>query len=119
MIEHKKTCSEINGKQTVKLRSSSVKFKNYFKQLAVPFKIYANFESLLKGIKSSEKNNTSYTRKYQAHILCSFPYKIEYNDDKFSNRVVLYRGKDAVDRFIKAILEEYYYWKNVIKRYIN
>ena len=58
--EHKKTCSEINIKKTVKLKSGSIKFKNHFKQLAVPFKIYADFKSLLKGVKSSDKhNNTS------------------------------------------------------------
>ena len=75
LIKHKKTCLEINGKQTIKLRNSSIKFKNHFKQLAVPFKIYADFESLLKGVKSGNKNNTSYTKKYQAHTPCSFAYK--------------------------------------------
>ena len=52
LTEHKKTCLEINDKQSVKLRSGSIKFKNYFKQLAVPFKIYSDFESL-KGVKRS------------------------------------------------------------------
>ena len=46
MQKHKETCLKINGKQTVKLRTGSIKFKNHFKQLAVPFKIYADFESL-------------------------------------------------------------------------
>ena len=40
LAEHKETCLKINGKQTVKLRSGSIKFKNHFKQLNVPFKIY-------------------------------------------------------------------------------
>ena len=39
-----------NGKKSLKLRSGSIKFKNFFEQLAVPFKIYADFESLLKGV---------------------------------------------------------------------
>ena len=34
---------KINGKQTVKLSSGSIKFKNHFKQLAAPFKIYLHF----------------------------------------------------------------------------
>ena len=93
MIEHKKTCLEINGKQTVKLRSGSIKFKNYFKQVAVAFKIYAEFESLLKGVRSSDKNNASYTEKYQSHIPLSFVYKVVCIDDKYSKPVVLYRGK--------------------------
>ena len=34
LIDHKKVCLKINGKQSVKLRSGSIKFKNSFKQLA-------------------------------------------------------------------------------------
>ena len=37
LIEHKENCLIINGKQSVKLKSGSIKFKNHFKQLAVPF----------------------------------------------------------------------------------
>ena len=69
LVEHKETCLKINGKQTVKLRSGSIKFKNQFKQLAVLFKISADFEYNVKGGKNSyETNNTSYTKKYQDHI---------------------------------------------------
>ena len=46
--DHRKVCLKINGKQNVKLRSASIKFNNYFKQLAVPFKIYADFERISK-----------------------------------------------------------------------
>ena len=35
--EHKKVCLKINGKESVKLKSGSIQFKNNFKQLAVPF----------------------------------------------------------------------------------
>ena len=31
LTEHKKTCLKINGKQSIKLKSGSVGFKNYFK----------------------------------------------------------------------------------------
>ena len=48
----------------------------YFKQLAVPFIIYADFECLLKGVQSNDKNNGSYTEKYQDHIPCGFAYKV-------------------------------------------
>ena len=36
---HKEVCLKINCKEAVKLKSGSIKFKNYFRQLAVPFKI--------------------------------------------------------------------------------
>ena len=52
LIKHKENCLIINGKQSAKLKSGSISFKNYFKQLPVPFKIYADFECLLKESKA-------------------------------------------------------------------
>ena len=109
MIEHKENCLITNGKQSVKLKSGSINFKNYFKQLPVPFKINADFECILKEIKSSDKNNSSYTEKYQDHVPCSFACKVVYVDNKFSEKVVLYKRRNAVYRFIEAILNEYDY----------
>ena len=74
-------------------------------------KIYADFECLLEGVKSSDKNNGSYTENYQDCIACSFAHKVVSNDNKFRKRVVLYRGKNAACRFIEAIFEEYDYCK--------
>ena len=60
LIEHIENYLIINGKQRVKLKSGSISFKNCFKKLPVPYKIYADFECILKGFKSSNKNNGSY-----------------------------------------------------------
>ena len=119
VIEHGENCLIINGKQSVKLKSGSISFKNYFKQLPVPFKIYADFECLLKRVKSSDKNNGSYTEKYQDHIPCSFAYKVVCVDNRFSKKVVLYRGKNGVYEFVKSVLEEYYYCRRMIKKLFN
>ena len=55
---------KINGKQSVKLRNGLIWFKTYFKQLVVQFKIYADFEFVLKEVQSNDRsNNTSYTEK--------------------------------------------------------
>ena len=54
LLEREKPCLKINGKQSVKLRSGSTKFKNYFEKLALLFKIYINFECL-KVVESNEK----------------------------------------------------------------
>ena len=118
MIEHKENCL-INGKQSVKLKSVSISFKNYFKQLPVPFKIYADSECILKEVKSSDKNNSSYTEKYQDHVPCSFAYKVVCVDNKFNEKVVLYRGKNYVYRFIEPILNEYDYCKKMIKKHFS
>ena len=121
LMKYKKICLEINGEQSVKLESGTIEFKNYFKQVAVSFKSYADFESLLKGFQINDREkNTSYTEKYQNHIPCSFAYKYKAVciDDKFNKEAVLYRGKNAFKRFIEAILEEYD-CKKVIKEHFN
>ena len=84
----------INGKQNVKLKSGSISYKIYFKQLPAPFKIYGDFECILKTFEcDSIKNNSSFKEKYQSHIPCSFAYKVVCIDNKFSKKVVLYRKK--------------------------
>ena len=60
LTKHKKDCLSINGKQSVKLEKGIIEFENYFKQIPVPFKIYADFECNLKKIKCNEG---SYTEK--------------------------------------------------------
>ena len=53
LVEHKEICLKINGKQTAKLRSGLIKFKNLFKQFVLPFKIYAfKIYSLMKFLKN-------------------------------------------------------------------
>ena len=105
-------------KRSVKLKSGSNKFKNYFKQLAVPFKIYADFESVLKEVHSNDNdNNASYTKEYQKQIPCSFAQKFVCTDDRFSKKIVLYRGKDAVNKFVEAILKENEYCRKMIKKH--
>ena len=43
LIKHK-DCLSISGQQSINLEKGTTEFKNYFKQLPVPFKIYADFE---------------------------------------------------------------------------
>ena len=55
-----------------------------------------------------DKNNGSYTEKYQDHIPCSFAYKLLCVDNKFSKDVILYRGKmlftNLLKQFLKSII---------------
>ena len=108
--EHKEGCLMINGAQNVKLQKGFIESKNFNRQIPVPFKIYADFECLLKSCDVGINNDCySYTSKYQDHIPCSFAYKVVCVDNKFSNDVVLYRGKNAVLKFKRSILKEYDY----------
>ena len=105
----------INGKQLVKLEKGIIEFENYFKQIPVPFKIYADFEGNLRDVESYEG---SYTKKYQDHIPCSFAYKVVCVD-RFTKPIVFYRGENAAYEFIKAILKEYKYCKKVMNKHFN
>ena len=72
LTEQKEDCLIINGEQSVKLEKGTIEFENYFKQIPVPSKIYADFECNLKDVESYED---SYTKKYQDHVPCSFSFQ--------------------------------------------
>ena len=96
LVEHKETCLEINDKQTVKLRSDSIKFENYFKQLFVAFNIYTDFECNVKRV-TDRNNNTSCTEKYPARIPCSFDYKVVCVEGKI-------RFIDSLKQFLVSMI---------------
>ena len=79
-------------------------FKNYFKQLPVPFKMYTDFECNLRDVEIYEG---SYTKNNHEHVPCSYAFKVVCIDNRFSKPVVAYRGENATYEFIKAISEEY------------
>ena len=116
LIKHKKDCLSITGVQSVKVEEGIIKFENYFKQLPVPFKIYADFECNLKNVEIYER---PYTKKYHNHIPCTYAYKIVCIDDRFSKLIVVYRGENAAYEFIKAILKGYKYSKKIMKKHFN
>ena len=57
LIEHNKDCLLINGGQNVKLEKGFIEFENFSKMIPTPFKIYADFECLLKGCDSGINND--------------------------------------------------------------
>ena len=69
LTKHKQVCLSINGAQSVRLEKGRTEFKNYFKRIPVPFKIYANFEC---NLNSAESYEGSYSKKYEDHVPCSF-----------------------------------------------
>ena len=61
LTEHKEVCLNINGTQPVRLEKATTEFKNTslilnlnFKQIPVPFKVYADFEYNLDSVESYE-----------------------------------------------------------------
>ena len=108
LTKHKEHCLSINGVQSTKIQKGTIEFKIYFKQIPVPFKIYADFECNLKG---AEIYEGSYSKKYQIHIPLSFAYKIACIANRFSEAILVFKGKNAAYEIIKAILKEFEYCK--------
>ena len=105
-----------------------LKFNNFHKQLPAPFVIYADFEAIIKkvqGCKQSEqmkkdKDKSLYTKAYQTHEDCGYGYKVICcYDDKYSKYTCIYRGENAVYKFMEKMLEEVKYCKAVIKKHFN
>ena len=112
--EHKEDCLVIN----VELEKGFISFKNYSRQIPAPFKIYADFECILKNLDNGTiKIDISYTRKYQNQFPCSFAYKVACADNKYNKKIVLYRGRNAVNKFIRLILNEHNYCRKIMKKY--
>ena len=55
---YRKRCLLINDTQAVKYETGVMKFKNYEKEIPVPFKIYADKECLFKRINIDEGKYT-------------------------------------------------------------
>ena len=81
LTDHKQISLSVNGTQSERLEKVTTEFKNYFQQIPVLFKVYADFECNLESVESYEG---SYSEKYQDHIPCSFVYKLVCVYDKFT-----------------------------------
>ena len=66
LTKHKEVFLSINGLESVRLEKRRVEFKTFFKQIPVPFKVYADFECNLNYVESYEG---SYSKKYQYFLL--------------------------------------------------
>ena len=104
MTEHKEVCLSINGAQSVRLEKGTTDFKNYSKQIPVPFKFHADFESNLESLEIYEG---FYSKRYHDHIPCSLADKHVCVDNKFMKLILAFRGKSASFIFVEAIIKEY------------
>ena len=121
----------INGAQAINMPKQGeniLKFNNFHKQLPVPFVIYADFEAITKKVQGCEqseemkkdKDRRSYIEAYQTHEDCGYGYKVVCcYDDKYSKYTRIYRGENAVYKFMEKMLEEVEYCKAVIKKHFN
>lgn len=85
---------------------SFVSFKNYQRQMTVPFIIYADFECYPKKMDTCQPDpERAYNKTYQMHQPPGFSYRIKYTQGDYKNLVVHF-GKDAAKTFVKSIKRE-------------
>jgi hypothetical protein len=119
--KHKETCLEVNGTQATRLpkEGTKIKFKNHRNSMAVPFVIYADFESMLvpeeRNSESGSSEDESSTNLYQTHRACSFGIKtVCHYDDKYSGEYRSYVGQDAAYVFLKTVLKESFRCRDMV-----
>jgi len=113
-------CFSLNGTQAIDMPApgSKIYFKNHHRIQPVPFVIYADFEALTEKVYSCQPSEEkSYTTRYQSHLPCGYGYKVVcHADQSYSKPVEIYRGDDAVEKFIEKIFREVQSCQEVIKK---
>ena len=105
LINHKDECYGINDRATkiqMPAPGENIKFKNYHKQMQVPFDMYADLESIIKPYQATAGDKSEIKSKHQA---CGYGYQIVRYDGA-SSHVRIYRGKDAVKHFLKSLQQK-------------
>ena len=91
---------------SINLEKGTIEFKNYFKQLPVPFKIYADFECNL-------KNAECYEGTYTKNIMSMFPVFM------LITLFVLMINTVTAYKFIISILKEHKYCRKIMNKHFN
>ena len=100
---HREKCLLINETQAVKYETGTIKFKNFDKQIPIPFKIYADIEFLLKRI---NVNLGKHTKIYQKHIPNSIGAKLVCIDIEFTLRTKLLLAVITLKHFLNGFLNK-------------
>ena len=91
------------------------RFSNIQNQLAEPFVVYADFESILKTIGNGDTTQVAAIggggvasfQVFQEHVPWRFAYKIVSSvDTRFSRPLLAYMGEDAAQMFVRQLQEE-------------
>ena len=95
---HREICLLTNDTQAVKYETGTIKFKNFNKQIPIPFKIYADSERLLRRI---NVNKGGYAKLYQKHIPNSMAAKLVCVDNRFTLSTTIFTGSSCIKEFIE------------------
>ena len=113
---HKRRCSKIIS-YVPTADKSTLEFKNYFKQLDVPFVIYADSECIFENIQTCIPNECmSSTTLVDRHIPYAFFYFIKCNFDQSLNSLRMFVGLDSPKKLVESLVNDVKYLsENFIK----
>ncbi len=125
LYTHRKHCME-HDYQKVKLPSQKtkwLKFKDFQKQIAIPFVIYSDFECYLEKITDVQYKGTDEQgnpipkrqQKIEVHKPSGYSYVIVSNVPGYKPKKTLYRGEDCVNKFVDALVQESKWILNILK----
>ena len=105
--DHMPDCREYGGQKTIlpKIGKSFCQYSDFHKELKAPIVIEADFETINTKLDGVEPDpNKSWTHKKTKHETSGYAYVVKspYKEDKY----VWYRGEDAGEKFIKAMMQE-------------
>ncbi|KAK3108933.1 hypothetical protein FSP39_019099 [Pinctada imbricata] len=108
--KHLRYCS-VNDAQCISMpeqgKDDVLTFKDFHKQMRVPFVIYADFETFAKktnaDLPDPSKSNTTSIVHYTP---CGYGYQVVCVDERYTKDPVIYRGDDVSEHFLRSIMEE-------------
>ncbi|MES9902420.1 MAG: hypothetical protein ABW168_07025 [Sedimenticola sp.] len=116
---HLNYCAKYECQHTtfpVKGVNDEIKFKEHWKRLRIGYVIYADFETFCQPVDTcypeAGKSSTTKITNLEPN---SFGYKVVCVNDEYSRPTVIYRGRNAVEKFIECMLVEEERIKSVYK----
>lgn len=95
MERHRDLCSKVIAKMPEEGKST-LSFKNFHKQMNVPFVIYADFECVLKKVDNLDM-------VINKHLPCAFSFNVKCNFDSNLDELFIYTGRDAAEKFVEML----------------
>ena len=113
---HKSHCLLINATQKSTFESGFIKFKNYGKQIPLPYKIYADIECFNKKVNFKKGNNTTF---YSKHIPYSVGAKLAVLMINIHNQLKYFFGSNCIYEFLQWVFKQKIKCNNIIKNHFN
>ena len=115
MTEHKEVSLTINEAQSVRFKKWATYFKNYFKQVPVPFKAY-DFECNLKGVESYEG---TYSKNIKIIFLAVLFTNLSVLMISLVSRLLFLEVKMLLSDLLKQFFRSMNTVKKVMKKHFN